>query len=155
MKKFLAFLLAIIFLCTPLTACETTPQTVDSSNFYFSQLNDIEKEIYLNLKNTPDSHILNQSAMIFQRNTFDDLLNDISEDCNFVRALTAYELDNPMTCMWINPIDMSLDFKEINTSDATTSMFQIYIYSENEKGTSFPNSAELQEAISQVENTVQ
>lgn len=175
MKKFLAFLLTIIFLCTPLTACGTTSQTfeltdsdntsesiifsdvyaIDARRFYFYQLNDTEQEIYQNLLNTPDSHILNQYAMIFQRNTSDDLLNDISEDCNFVRAITAYELDNPMTSMWLNPIDQNLDIKEISTTGSTKSIFQLYIFSENETGTSFPNSAELQEAINQVENTVQ
>lgn len=174
MKKFLAFLLALMVLCTPLAACGTGSQTseltnsdktvekfvfpegyvIDSSKFYFSQLNDIEKEIYLNLLNSKDSLIANQSAVLFQRNTEDDLWADLySSEKNYERALSAYWLDNPMTSMWLNPIDTSVDYKKEKLDG--TRVHQIYITSDNEKGTSFPTSAELQAAIAQVENTVQ
>lgn len=136
-----------------MAATEVVSCDVDTSRYYYNQLNEVEQEIYDNLMKSRELFIENQDILCCSYDGENGARPEYNDYIN--RAVHAYMFDNPLSSMWLNSMEMKIDVESvyINGEYSHIGKFCIYLTPSNETGryADFESPEEARIAIEAVE----
>lgn len=139
-----------------MAATEVVSCNVDTSRYYYHQLNEVEQEIYNNLMKSEELFIENQNILCCSYDGKDGIRPKYND--YVTRAVHAYMFDNPLSSMWLNSMEMTFDVENIyiNGKYSHIGKIDLYLTPSNETGryADFESPEEARAAIKAVEAEV-
>lgn len=126
---------------------------IDTGKFFYNQLNDIEKEIYLNLVRGRSDFINNKPVFCISYDGEDGFDENYSD--YIIRALAAYRADNPESSIWLHYCRSTSDVAIVYDGSGNYSRIDRYeIYLEPEENrTSYSDFEDPKDAYRAIEET--
>lgn len=132
---------------------EVVSCNVDTSRYYYNQLNEVEQEIYDNLMKSRELFIDNQNILCCSYDGGEGIRPEYND--YVTRAVHAYMFDNPLSSMWLNSMEMKFDVESvyINGEYSHIGKINLYLTPSNETGryADFQSPEEARAAIASVE----
>ena len=109
-----------------LAATEVVSCDVDTSRYYYNQLNEVEQEIYDNLMDSTELFIENQNILCCSYDGKDGIRPKYND--YVTRAVHAYMFDNPLASMWLNSMEIKFDVENVYINGEYSHIGKICLY---------------------------